>query len=248
MNISQLSSLTKLITTNPNEAKALVKLLSLDVLKSLGDAKYTVSFDGKTLTAQSDKPLSEGAKYWAQLSESKTSTPKLSHLFKQPSLLNNFVNHSLEYSLKDLQTLLNSKNPQNILKQTLLEHLSSASSKEEFTNTSTLLLSLHNQTMTIPLSYHNYFSILQFKKRYNKKTKKTQIDFYAALELLGPISGVISLNDSSISVKLNVAFEKTKQLLQNSMKSLSYDAEISVIQAIEPLYYENINSILDISI
>lgn len=247
MNISNLSALAKLISANPNEAKALIKLVSVDVLKSLGDGKYTISLDNKTLTAQSEKPLSEGAKYWTQLSQTKNSTPELSNLLKQPQLFKNLQNSSLEYSLKDLQTILSSKKPESIIKQGLLEHLTNASTKDEFTNTSTLLLSLQNQTMTIPINYHNYFSVLQFKKRYNKKTKKTQIDFYAALEFLGPVSGVISLIGGEVTAELNVAFDKTKQFLEDNMNELSFEVNVSVIAAIEPLYSANINSILDVS-
>ncbi|QOY55749.1 hypothetical protein HUE87_05860 [Candidatus Sulfurimonas marisnigri] len=248
MNISQLGSLVNLINTNPNEAKALIKLVSVDILKSLGDGKYSVLLDNKRLTAQSDKPLSEGAKYWSQLTQTKDSVPQLSQLLKQPSLLKNLQHTNLEYSLKDLKTILSSVKPENILKQNILEHLSTATTKEEFSNASTLLLSLQNQTMTIPLNYHGYFSVLQFKKRYNKKTKKSQIDFYAALELLGPISGIISLENGRVSIELNVAFDKTKQFLENDMKNLSYEVDISVINLIEPLYNANINSLLDLCI
>lgn len=247
MNISNLSALAKLISANPNEAKALIKLVSVDVLKSLGDGKYTILLDNKTLTAQSEKPLSEGAKYWTQLSQNKNSTPELSNLLKQPQLFKNLQNSSLEYSLKDLQTILSSKKPESIIKQNLLEHLTNASTKDEFTNASALLLSLQNQTMTIPINYHNYFSVLQFKKRYNKKTKKTEINFYAALEFLGPVSGVISLIDAEVTAELNVAFDKTKQFLEDNMNELSFDVNVSVITAIEPLYNANINSILDVS-
>ncbi|QOY53386.1 hypothetical protein [Candidatus Sulfurimonas baltica] len=248
MNISQIDSLVKLISTNPNEAKALIKLVSVDILKSLGDGKYSVLLDNKTLTAQSDKPLSEGAKYWSQLTQSKDSTPQLSQLLKHPALLKNMQHTNLEYSLKDLRTVLSSAKPENTLKQNLLEHLSVASTKEEFSSTSALLLSLHNQTVTIPLNYHGYFSVLQFKKRYNKKTKKSQINFYAALELLGPISGIISLENGGVSIELNVAFDKTKQFLENDMKNLSYDVDISVVNIIEPLYIANLNSLLDLCI
>lgn len=247
MNISNLSALAKLISANPNEAKALIKLVSVDVLKSLGDGKYTILLDNKTLTAQSEKPLSEGAKYWTQLSQNKSSTPELSNLLKQPQLFKNLQNSTIEYSLKDLQTILSSKKPESVIKQGLLEHLTTALTKEEFTNTSTLLLSLQNQTVTIPINYHNYFSVLQFKKRYNKKTKKTEIDFYAALEILGPISGVISLVNGAVTAELNVAFDKTKQFLEDNMNNLSFDVNISVIAAIEPLYSANINSLLDVS-
>ena len=248
MNISQLTALAKLLSTNPNEAKAFIKLASIDVLKSLGDGKYTILLENKSVTAQSNKPLSEGAKYWTQLSQNKSSTPELSNLLKQPNLLENLKNSAIEYSLKDLQTILGSKKPQTMIRQNLLEQLTNAATKDEFTNLSTLLLSLQSQIVTLPINYHNYFSILQFKKRYNKRTKKTQIDFYAALELLGPVSGIISLNNSSVTVELNVAFDKTKQFLEKNMDTLSYDINISVISNIEPLYSANINSLLDVSI
>ncbi len=248
--INQVSALAKLLSSNPNGATAVLKLASVDVLKSLGDGKYTILLDTKTLTAQSDKSLHSGDKYWTQLTHTKNSTLTLSNLVKMPQFLQNTQNNTLEYSLKDLQTILNAKNPTAMLKQNLLEHLSSASTKEEFSNISTLLLSLHNQTMTIPLNYHNYFSILQFKKRYNKKIKKSYIDFYAALEALGPISGLITLNNGDVNVKLNVAYETTKNFLENDMKNFSHTIEIQLQENIEPLYNtnSNLNSILDVSI
>lgn len=246
--INQLSSLAKLISTNPSEAKAFIKLATVDVLKSLGDGKYTVSLDNKTLTAQSDKPLSEGAKYWSQLTQPKNGMAQLSNLQKMPQQLQKFQNSTVEYSLKDLQTLLKSEKPEALVKKNLLEHLSNATTKDEFSSASNLLLSLQNNTFTIPLNLNNYFSVLQFKKRYNKKSKRTQLDFYAALEFLGPISGIITLEDGSINIDLNVAFEKTKNFLEDDMENFSYDISISLIENIEPLYNANINSLLDISI
>ncbi len=248
MNISQLSSLAKLVTANPNEAKAVIKLATIDVLKSLGDGKYSILVENKTVTAQSNKPLSEGSKYWTQMSQNNSQTPKLSNLLKMPQMLKNFQLSNIEYSLKDLQTLLNAKKPEIVLKTALLENLTNANTKDEFTNTSNLLLSLQNNTFTIPLHFHNYFSILQFKKRYNKRSKKSHIDFYAALENLGPVSGIISLDEANIEIELNVAFIKTKIFLQQNMENISYPINITVIESIEPLYSADINSLLDISI
>jgi hypothetical protein len=249
MNISQLSSLVQLLSTNPNEAKALVKLVSIDVLKSLGDAKYSILLENKTMTAQSDKPLSEGAKYWTQLTQhGKDTQPKLSNLVKIPLLFDGLKNSELSFSTKELHTLLSSKKPEAILKQNLLEHLSSAQNKEEFSNASTLLLSLQNNTFTIPLAFHNAFALLQFKKRYNTKTKKSHIDFYAALELLGPVSGVISLDKGQISVEIGVAFLKTKNFLEDDLKNLSYNVHITLIENIEPLYNTKLNALLDINV
>jgi hypothetical protein len=248
MNITQLNILSQLLSSNPNEAKALVKLVSIDVLKSLGDAKYSILLENKTLTAQSDKSLSEGAKYWTQMTQTKDTQPKLSNLVKIPLLFNDFKNSVLEYSVKELQTLLSSKKPETVFKQNILEHLGSAVTKEEFSNASTLLLSLQNNTFTIPLAFYNSFALLQFKKRYNTKTKKSHIDFYAALEFLGPISGVISLDETQINVKLGVAFLKTKIFLEDDLKNLSYNVNITVMENIAPLYDAKLNSLLDVSV
>jgi len=161
-------------------------------------------------------------------------------------MIKEFQYSNNQYSIKDLQTILKSKNPYEITKQDLLEQLDKASTKEEFSSINALLLSIHNQTLTIPLNYNKYFSILQFKKRYNKKIKKTQIDFYAALELLGPISGILTLDVSDATIDLNVAFDKTKNFLENDMNDISY--KINTINKIEPLYDLKLNSILDINV
>ena len=248
MNISQLSALAKIISSNPTDAKALIKLASVDVLKTLGDGKYSILLNDKTLTAQSQKQLTAGASYWAQVSNTKNDMPQLSNMLKMPLLLKDLQSSLLQYDVKDLRNLLNSPKPENTIKTQLLEQLSTANTKEEFTNTSNLLLSLQNQTMTIPFSYNGIFSILQYKKRYNKKSKKTFIDFYAALELLGPISGLISLENTHVSIELNVGYEKTKQFLEANMDSLGYELVITTTTNIEPIFESNLNAILDVCI
>lgn len=236
------------MSSNPDAIKSAIKLGSIDVLKSLGESKYTISLEGKTLTAQSQKPLSEGAKYWASMSKESNQPLTLSNLLKKPLMLKNLQHSPATYSLDDLQKLLKSAKPEATLQKSLLEHLTNATTKEEFSNISTLLLSLQNSTFTIPLYFHNYFSLLQFKKRYNKRDKSTFIDFYAAFEELGPISGLITLNGADIEIELSVAFSKTKQFLLQNAQDISYPISIKVVESIEPLYSADINSLLDISI
>jgi len=65
---------------------------------------------------------------------------------------------------------------------------------------------------------------------------------------LGPISGIVSLENESVSVNLNVAFEKTKNFLEENMNQFSYTITITLAQNISPLYEANINSLLDVSI
>jgi hypothetical protein len=250
MNLSslQLSALGRLLSSNPTEAKALIKLASVDILKSLGEGKYTIALGEKTLTAQSEKPLTEGAKYWTQLTQSKNQPPILSKLIAMPQLLHTFDKEQFHYTLKELQNVLTQKTPASTMKQTLFENLANASTKEEFTQLSHLLLSMQHQVLSFPLLYSNTFALLQFKKRYNNKTKKHYLEFYAALELLGPIYGLVSLSEGDVTLSLNVAYEKTKQFLENDMKNFSYSLEITISPSIEPLYESKLSSLLDLSI
>ncbi|MDY0122479.1 MAG: hypothetical protein RBR54_11115 [Sulfurimonas sp.] len=248
MNITQLSALSRLFASNPAEAKALIKLASVDILKSLGEGKYTIALGDKTLSAQSEKPLLEGMRYWTQLTQSKNQPPILSKLIAMPQLLHTFDKEQFHYTLKELQNVLTQKTPASSIKQALFENLANASTKEEFTQLSHLLLSMQHQVLSFPLLYSNTFALLQFKKRYNNKTKKQYLEFYAALELLGPISGIASLSDGDVALSLNVAYEKTKQFLENDMKNFSYTLDISLSQNIEPLYEPKLSSLLDLSI
>ena len=250
MNLSslQLSALSRLISANPAEVKALIKLASVDILKSLGEGKYTIALGEKTLTAQSEKPLIEGAKYWTQLTQSKNQPPILSKLIAMPQLLHTFTQEQFHYTLKELQNLLTQKTPVATIKQALFENLANASTKEEFTQLSHLLLSMQHQVLSFPLLYSNTFALLQFKKRYNNKTKKQSLEFYAALEFLGPVSGLVSLSEGDVTLTLNVAYEKTKQFLENDMKNFSYNVDIALLENIEPLYEPKLHSLLDLSI
>lgn len=248
MNIGQLQNITQLFHTNPNEAKALLKLLSIDVVKSLGEKQYSVKHDTNTFTLQSDKKLQEGTKYWANINYKSSTIPKIIQLIELPKGINSFQYSSLNFSLKDLEHLLRSKEPMSHFKYHLIEKLIHSHSKEDFNALSNMLLSLQSNVFTIPIILNNHFHLLQLKKRYNKKTEKFSINFYAALKLLGPVSGVISLDEGKISINLNVAFTQTKNILLQDIKNFSYNITISVVENIEALYTSDTNSLLDISI
>lgn len=246
--ISQINALAKLIAANPTEAKALIKLASVDVLKSLGEGKYTVILNNRPLTAQSEQPLKEGSSYWTQIHYAKDTKPVLSRLIKTPLLLQNLKNASFAFTLSELQALTKEQKPAALLAQNLTERLAAATTKEEFSTFSNLLLSLHAQTLTLPLQYRDRFALLQLKKRYNNRSKKTFIDFYAAFEFLGPVSGVLSFEEGNIEANLCVAFEKTKQFLEHDMKNFAFALTLQVRDTIEPLFETTQNSLLDLSI
>ena len=86
------------------------------------------------------------------------------------------------------------------------------------------------------------------KKRYNKTSKKSQLDFYAALLKLGPISGTVMFIEDEIFIDLDVAFEATKLFLEENLKDIRYKITLHVREDIEPLYHPHTNSLLDINV
>jgi len=246
--ISELSNILKLVSSSPAEAKALIKLLAVDVTKSLGDGKYLLETPSKELTAFSDKPLQDGLKYWVELGTKQHETPIISKFLQQPKILQEFQNLSLKFDIKELHELLSSKKTIESFKTSLLEHLSNATSKEDFTQFSNLLLSLMQNTLTIPLTLGHYLGVFQMKKRYNKTTKKSQLDFYAALLKLGPISGTIMFIEDEIFIDLDAAFTTTKLFLEAHLKDIRYKTTLHVRENIETLYQFQTNSLLDINV
>jgi len=243
--VTELSNLLKI--ASPQEAKALIKLLSVDVTSSLGEGKYLLQTPAKEFQATSAQPLKEGAKYWVELSNKQNEMPQINKLFLQPQMLQELRNIPLKFDIKELYELLSGKKNLEHFKENLLEHLLNATTKEDFTQLSNLLLSLMQNTLTIPLYYQQFFGVFQMKKRYNKTSKKSQLDFYAALAKLGPLSGTIMLIKDEIFIDLNVAFMTTKLFLEENLKDIKYKITLHVSENIEPLTQFHTHSILDIN-
>ena len=155
--ITELSNIFRLASASPAEAKALIKLLSADVTKSLGDGKYLLQTPQKKIPATSQKPLQEGLKYWVELGTKQHETPVISKFLQQPKLLLELQTLPLKFDIKELHELLSGKKTMESFKTDLLDNLLNAASKEDFTQISNLLLSLMQNTLTIPLQYQHYF-------------------------------------------------------------------------------------------
>lgn len=249
INPNELKALLQLVNTSPQSAKSLVKLLSIDVLKSLGNDTYLVSSNAKTFQTTSDMPLPLNTKIWAELSM-KDNQPHISKLLLKPTLLLENSPKTFHLNEKEFLSLLQNKEPLSVHKNSIVELMAQASSKEEFANLSQQLLALNAHTLQIPLQYRASFGLLQMKKRYNDKTKKTAIDFYAALHHLGPIAGTIMLIEESLQVHLDVAFKSTQHYLEDDLNFLPkhYHLSITLSQDINPLFEPTNSAILDISI
>ena len=243
---SSLSSLLKVIqSSDPKTAATLTKLLDIEVLKSLGENKYLLDIGGKQLTALSQQKLTPHEPYFAKFSAGNSTQPTLSHLVKIPKLFakTELLRQSdLWFEPKDLFKVLGSKETLQNFKDALLKELASSPSKEHFQTLMPFLLSLHQNVLTLPMLFYDNFAFLQLKKRYNKKTKKSFLDFYAFFTHLGPISGVVAHNE----VSLHVAFEETKAYLDAHSEELGCSLHIQVSNAIKPLYETKTQQILDI--
>ncbi len=245
--ISQLASILH-SASSPKEAATLLKLLSVDVTKSFGDGSYLVESANKNFRVLSEKPLSEGAKYWLELANKGRQTPLVTKFLQQPKLFEAMMQTPISFDIKEVHALLSSKKTLQSFKTELLQQLSLAQNKEEFTQISALLLSLMQNTLTLPLQYGHTFGVFQMKKRYNKTSKKSQLDFYASLAKLGPICGTLLQVEDEIVIDLEVAFTTTKLFLEENLKTLQYKTTLHIGQNIPPLYQFHSDAILDINV
>lgn len=251
MNITsnELKALLQLVSQSPQSVNTLAKLVSIDVLKSLGNSEYLVSIDNKQLTAHSDKNLPLKSQMWAEVVV-KENLPHISKLITKPTSLTDNTFKGFHLNEKEFVNLLHSKEPLTTHKNSIVEHLSHANSKEEFINLSGQLLALNAHTLQIPLQYRASFGLLQMKKRYNDTKKKTSIDFYAALHHLGPISGSIMMLNETIKVHLEVAFKSTQHYLEHDLNFLPehYHLTIVLSDTISSIFEPTNSAILDVSI
>jgi len=250
LNISDVAQIIKLAALSPQESKTLVKLLSADVLKNLGDSELLLKSASKEFSVKSEVNLKEGAKVWAKVATLPDKTLLLQSAKSMPKLMQNLALLENKYKLEDLQTLLKAKEPMSTFKKEVLEQLATSSSKEQFNSLTQMLISLNQNILTIPIEYQNYYAILQMKKRYNKQSKKLSLDFYTALETLGEIEGTISLIDDEVYLHLNVAFEESLKLLEKHIDelSLSSNTTLKLKESFEPLFNQEGLALLDIKL
>ena len=218
------------------------------VLKKLSPEKYLLQIKDKSFETTTPKPLDVGTKYLASISQDpKSNTLFLKHFHKMPLKpeqaiyqLDELISHFKKPS-KEAITELHSK---------LLSTLSNSSSKDEFSFFTQLLLGLSQETVSLPFKYTDGFGLVQYKKK-KKQDKQSQdeVQFYAHLQHLGPLDGVVGLQDEQIYIRINVLFEESLTLLQNYKDEFSLESEIQIQlkEEIKPLFVLN-DKILDINI
>ncbi len=245
--VGEVSALLRLAASGGIEGKALTKLLTLDLLKDLGGGRYLATIDGKESKVQSELPLKEQSRFWAQLTARQGELPKIHTISSKPLLLQSLAALP-PMEPEQFLALVKSGHPGSVKKH-FMEQLAMAATKEEFSAFSQLLLSIHHNVLTLPLFYERYLGFLQMKKRYNKKEQKHHVDFYAALHHLGPVEGTLALNEGRVDAVLQVQFESTKTFLEKQLNNLPPYLHLSMqtVDKTAPLW-EMSETLLDVSI
>jgi hypothetical protein len=248
MIISTLPQLQNLLAGLSSNRLASLLPVEVLVLKKLSPDKYLLQIKSQNFETTTPKPLQVGEKYLASVSsDSKTNTLFLKHFHKMPLqpeqavfTLNDIIEHFQKPS-KEAITELHAK---------LLSALSNSTVKEEFSFYTQILLGLSQDLVSLPFKYPDGFGLLQYKKR-RKQEKQSQdeVQFYAHLKHLGPLEGVIRLQDDEIVIRINVMFEESLTLLQCYKEEFSFNnaLHIQLKEEINPLFVLN-DAILDISI
>mgnify|MGYP000046912430 CR=1 FL=1 len=248
MIISTLPQLQTLLAELSSSRLASLLPVEVLVLKKLSPEQYLLQIKSQHFETTTSKPLQVGEKYLAAVSQdSKTSTLFLKHFHKMPLQPEQAV-----YTLNDLIEHFKKPSKESIteLHAKLLSALSNSVTKEEFSFYTQILLGLSQDLVSLPFKYPDGFGLLQYKKR-RKQEKQSQdeVQFYAHLKHLGPLEGVVRLQDDAIYIKINVMFEESLVLLQRYKEEFSFNnaLHIQLKEEITPLFVLN-DAILDISI
>ncbi len=197
--------------------------ITIEVLKSLGLNRYKLLLGTKEFTTKSQRYLEKGVKYWGSFVEGKAGIITISNLVKKPALLQddkNFLDIELSEFLTQIEQV---SSPISTFKSWIIESLASDDTKKEkFILFSDMLMALKDGVIHLPLKHKGKATLLQIKIRFD------YIEFYSALDSLGPIHGYIKRGVLSLEVQ----FYKTYYFL----KKTNITKRVTNIGSIEPFY------------
>lgn len=239
--IEKISSLLQNIakTNHTKEINSTLPIL-LHILKKESKDTYLIKMGNLQTTTKSQKELSIGGKYLANVTKSSVGSILLSNLAPYPKLLDEIKNSPIKLTPQDLKDFL-SKDYKHFLEEWkgfLLEHLTQAPTRESFLFFGNLLLSLQKEVLTLIMNEDKKENLLQIKK----KKSNQQLEFYALYPHLGGINGLIYKKDTDLMLRLEVTFDSIKSLLEKHITSLNLFSQVDIFkrESIEPLFgFEN---------
>ncbi len=252
--ISQLSQIAKidlLLAKLSTKRFNAVLPVNIDVIKKSDPQKYLLQIGNKEVNTKSSLELEVGKKYWGVMKEqTQTHTVSLSKLLLKPNFLQHTKRSLLpEFTPQKMVGLLAKESPKTELKTQLLEHLSTATSKQDFMTITNMIAALNSDVFSMLLKHNDKSTMFQFKKRKSQSKTSSEdgmIDFYAAFEHLGPVDGVVEVKGDIKRVVLYLYYEQSLEFLQNELSQLDFQGQLYPKKGkIAPLY-EPVSSLLDI--
>jgi hypothetical protein len=221
----------------------------IQILKKTRSLHYLLQLGHQKLETKSLQELHVGERYWAEMrSRPDTHSILISNLIKQPKMVLDFPLFTLDS--EHISHLLNQeKNPIETMKNFLVERLSVATDKNEFSFLSHLLLSLQHHILTFPFQFQDRFGYAQLRAHKPTQTEQKKLEFYACFQNLGPLKGMIlEVDHDSLGLSLWTPFVSTKHFLEKELDMLHGFSDVAVLidKEIHPLYVMS-HSLLDIT-
>ena len=231
------------------EVNALLQI-GIKVLKKRGTNSFLIQLGRHKFTTKSNTPLESGREYWIVMSQSKEGIIHLKHIHPKPLLLQKFS--PLQLNQDFFESVSQKNRPIDSIKNQIMQAMAETNSKDEFATLTQMLLSLHNGVFTIPLIQNGKKMLLQMRKGKRKKSEyeKDKLEFYAAMNNLGPIEGEITLVNGSKHLKLTLFYPRSVGILKKASRQLEGFSSINIVQAEAPIlpFFDGVNlvSLLDI--
>lgn len=224
-------------STNAKQFNAALPV-NLEVIERTKSMRYMLKVGNTYLETKSLKELQAGMKYWAHMGKSSTGAILLSKLIPQPALLSQLAQSSWRLKERDLESLFDSSNPWDKLKNLLLERASMAENRADFLFLGNLLLSLQQKVITLPLRHENERdSLLQMRAK-KGRGGVSELEFYSVFASLGAVKGRLFELEGEIHLYLWTLYASAAALLEGELGALRgvSHTTIAVDEGIAPLY------------
>ncbi len=229
------------------EVNALLQI-GIRILEKQENGLYLIRMGQHTFTTKSEKPLETGREYWVEMAQTREGIVHLKNIHPKPRLVQKHFENI--FSVDFLKQLVKRSDPDISMKEHLLQWMAATTDKEQFQNATQLLLSLHHGVFTLPVREEGKRMMLQVREgRKNGDLNQKRVEFYAAMNNLGPVEGVIARVEHRTTLRLELFYPKSVALLESRKEGLDRFDHIEIRQRttpIEPFWDGETSGLLDI--
>jgi len=215
------------------EVNALLQL-GIEVLEKQNPQRFLIRMGQHTFTTKSDTPLEPGREYWVEMDQTREGVVRLKNVHPKPVLLQKHFEEGFTADL--FKRLTEKSDPDKAVKEQLIQWMATTTGKEQFQNLTQLLLSLHYGIVTLPFRKEGRKMLLQMRKaQKNEDLNQKSVEFYAAMNNLGPVEGVVCHIGHRNILKLELYYPKSVALLEKRKEALEGFDQIEIRHKADPI-------------